>query len=312
MIYVYHSLDEVPDAGDMNVTLTLGMFDGVHLGHKKILDQVGQYHQMGVQATGVVTFDRHPKELVDPSNSPRLLTTTAEKVKLLSDYKLTYILVLPFDNELAAMDAKDFVADVLVGRLRVNQMIIGYDSRFGRGGAGDAALLEQMGKAHGFTTKKVDAVKAGSYPVSSTAIRQLLDKGDVKAAASLLGRPYIIEGKVVKGLGLGKKLGFPTANVKPDQRKLIPMNGIYAAWCWTSEGKKLAAVNIGVRPTIPLKDPEVTVEVHIPDFEGDLYEMKVGVEFARFIRPEKKFENVKMLVEQIKKDVDIAKKLLAG
>jgi riboflavin kinase/FMN adenylyltransferase len=222
------------------------------------------------------------------------------------------VLALPFEKELAEMSAERFVTDVLAGRLRVNQMIVGYDARFGRGGAGNAALLEDMGARLGFTTKKVNAVKAGGLPISSTAIRKLLEKGETEAAARLLGRPYTVEGKVVKGLGIGRKMGFPTANIKTDPMKLIPANGIYAAWCRTPQGRKPAAVSIGLRPTIPLEKPPLTLEAHVIDFDGDLYGSKITIEFARFLRPERKYENIKLLAEQIRKDVELAKKILSG
>ena len=312
MIYVYHSIDDVPDFGEMNVTLTMGFFDGVHVGHRSILEQVGAYCQTGVQAAGLVTFDRHPSELLAPEKAPKLLTTLNEKLALLREFKLSYILVIPFEKKISTMYAKQFVEEVLVDKLKVTQMIVGYDTRFGREGAGDSKLLEEMGKRWNFKTKTVEAVKFGSKPVSSTSIRALLDQGDVKTAEQMLGRPYALGGKVVKGIGIGKKIGIPTANIQADPRKLIPRDGIYAAWCVTPEGRWKAAVNIGMRPTIPLENPSRTIEAHLIDFNGDLYGSEATLEFVRFVRPERKFENMKYLVEQIHKDVGIVKNLLTN
>ncbi len=309
-MYIYHSLDEVPDSEGMNVTLTLGVFDGVHLGHRKILDRVGTFFETGVQVTGLLTFDRHPIELLAPEKAPMLLTTMHEKIAALSEFKLTYIILLPFDGELAGMSAERFVEDILVERLHVTKMIVGYDTRFGSGGKGDAKLLVEMGQRWNFKTETVDAVKYGSGPISSTAIRTLLGKGDVQNAAQMLGRPYTIEGKVVKGLGLGRKIGIPTININTEPRKLLPHNGVYCGYCMTPSGRRKAVVNIGVKPTIPREKPTRVVEAHLIDFDGDLYGNNVVLEFSRVLRPEKKFDNVKGLVVQIRKDIELAKNLL--
>jgi riboflavin kinase / FMN adenylyltransferase len=310
VIYVYHSIDEVPDPGEMNVTLTLGFFDGVHVGHQRILDSLGTYFDTGVQATGIVTFDRHPGELIAPEKAPLLLTTLQEKLTILSKFKLTYILVIPFEKNIATMGASQFVEEVLVGRLKATQLIVGYDAHFGRGGEGDTKLLEQMGQTWNFKTKTVEAVKQGSKPVSSTVIRGLIEKGDVRTAEQMLGRRYSITGKVVKGIGVGRKIGVPTINIETDARKLIPQNGIYACWCDTPSGRWKTALNIGLRPTLPLKNPTRTIEAHLIDFDGDLYGSEVTLEFVTFVRPERKFENVKYLVEQIHRDIELAKNVL--
>ncbi len=309
-MYVYRSLDEVPDSEGMNVTLTLGVFDGVHLGHRKILDRVGTFFETGVQVTGLVTFDKHPIELLAPENAPMLLTTMHEKIAALSEFRLTYTLVLPFDRDLAGMSAERFVEDVLVERLMVNKVIVGYDTRFGSKGKGDMKLLTEMGQRWNFKTETVEVVKQGTGPISSTAIRTLLEKGDVQSAAQMLGRPYTIEGKVVKGIGLGRRIGIPTINVSSEPRKLLPHNGVYAAYCSTPAGRKKAVVNIGVKPTIPREKATRVVEAHLMDFDGDLYGHNVVLELWRIMRAEKKFDNVKDLIVQIRKDIELAKNML--
>ncbi len=303
---VYHSIDEVPDTGEMNVTLTLGFFDGVHIGHKKVLDRLGEFHEPGTQVTGVVTFDRHPSEVFTPERALGLLTTQEEKLAFLGKFKISYVLVIPFDTHFASIPAWDFIEKILVGKLNVRHIVAGYDTRFGRGREGDVKMLEEAGKTSYFTVESILPVKFGDIAISSTAIRNSLLKGDVHSAQAMLGRPYTITGSVAKGERLGTKLGFPTANIAVPLRKIVPANGVYAAWCHTPDGIKKCAVNIGVRPTVAKQDAARTVEAHIMGFEGDLYNVAVTLEFERFIRPEKKFPDKAALVAQMKKDIAIA------
>lgn len=307
---VYHSLEEVPRPEGMSVVLTMGFFDGVHLGHRKILDRLGQFFDPGAQITGVVTFASHPAEYFAPDRVPKLLTVQKEKLTILGAMNISYILMLSFDKKLVEMPGEQFVEEVLLGRLGVKHMIAGYDTRFGKNRDMDIHKLEAAGKKFGFKVETIQAVKLGGRTISSTAIREMLGKGDAASAEACLGRPYSVEGKVVKGLGLGRRLGIPTANLEIDPQKLFPANGVYAARCATPQGKFKAAVNIGFRPTIPQKSPVLSVEAHLIGFEGDLYDTNITIEFARYIRPEKKFSGVKELVEQMAKDIALAETIL--
>lgn len=308
---IYHSLAEVPDPEEMNVALTMGSFDGVHLGHQKILAKVASYREPGVQIAGVVTFDPHPLEIINPDAAPRLITPLKEKLVLLDRYRFSYVLVLPFDRQVCDMSHQDFVKEILVDKLGVKKLIVGHDVTFGAGAKGDGKYLETAGKEFGFGTEITAPVKNSGKVISSTAIRKLLqEKGDARIAQAMLGRPFRITGKVVKGLGLGKRIGVPTANIKTHPKKLIPLFGVYAAYALV-DGKRVKSVmNIGVRPTIPMKKPSLCIEAHLLDFDGDLYDSEITVEFTRFIRPEKKFDNVKLLVAQMKKDIAIASTVL--
>ncbi|HPI75591.1 MAG TPA: bifunctional riboflavin kinase/FAD synthetase [bacterium] len=307
-MHVFNSFEEVPSQQGMNVTLTLGFFDGVHLGHRRILDRVGMFYDPGVQVSGLVTFDPHPSELLAPDKVPQLLTTKEEKIEILKDFKLSYILFAPFNAELAQMPAERFVDEMLVRRLGAKQIIAGYDTRFGSGKRGDVELLKKMGAEKGFTVERIDVVRTDNKSVSSTAIRELLLKGEVTAAEGMLGRPYAMKGEVVKGIGIGKKLGFPTANLKVDPKKLVPADGVYAAMCETGGETVKAAVSIGSRPTIPLKNPDRVIEAHLIGFNGDLYGKELKVEFTRRLRPQRKYGDAKALAEQLAKDIELAEK----
>lgn len=307
---VLHSLDEVPHPEGLNVVLTMGFFDGVHLGHRRILDRLGQFYDPGVQITGLVTFASHPTEYFAPERVPKLLTPQKEKFAIFSALKLSYIMVLAFDEKLVGMTGEQFIEEILVGRLGMRHIIAGYDTRFGKNRDTDVKKLEAAGKRLGFKVEVIQPVKLGGKTVSSTAIREMLGKGDIAGAESFLGRPYTVDGRVLRGQGIGRRLGFPTINLETDPAKLIPMNGIYTARCHVDNTKWKAAVNIGYRPTIPQKAPRLVVEAHLIGFDGDLYDKTVTLEFVRFIRPEKKFSSAKELVDQIRKDVDLADKML--
>ncbi|HOO56572.1 MAG TPA: bifunctional riboflavin kinase/FAD synthetase [bacterium] len=310
-MHVYHSPDEVPDPEGMNVALTMGFFDGVHIGHRKILEKLGRYYDPGVQITGLVTMDPHPASVLDPENAPKLITTLKEKIDIFSSFNLSYVLILPFSGDVSQMPAKQFLQEVLVEKLKVKKMIVGYDTRFGRNRDGDVRLLEKEGARIGFGVETVQAVKLGSSgPVSSTAIRNALMNGKPEEAASMLGSNYIIRGSVVKGFGLGSRLGIPTANVEIDPEKLVPGHGVYAAYCRIGNRKLKSAVNIGLRPTIPQKSPKPVIEAHLLDFKDDVYGKDIEVEFVNFIRPERKYSDAKALVGQMRKDIELAENKL--
>ncbi len=308
---IYHSLEDVPTPEEMNVALTMGSFDGVHIGHQKILKKVAEYRDPGVQVAAVVTFEPHPLEIISPAAAPCLLTPLREKLLLLETYRFSYTLVLNFDKELSMMSHQDFVRDVLVGRLGVKKLIIGHDVHFGAGAGGNGKYLESAGRELGFSTEIVAPVKNSGKIISSTAIRTTLkEKGDVRIAKAMLGRPYAITGKVVKGIGLGRKLGVPTANIATYPKKLMPLYGVYAAYAEVGDRRVKAVANIGVRPTIPMKKPVLCIEAHLLDFSEDIYDEKMTIEFVRFLRPEKKFDNVKLLLAQMQKDIAIASTVL--
>lgn len=303
---VYKSLAEVAAPGDIDVTLTMGSFDGVHTGHRLILEKVGEYFEPGEQIAGLVTFDPHPLAVIAPEKAPALLTTPKEKIHILSGFNLSYVLVLKFDGKLRGMAAGDFVEKVLVEKLGVKKLIVGYDTRFGSGGKGDVKFLEKVSGGFGFDVEVVAPVKYKGKVVSSTAVRQALDEGNVSLAAAMLGRPYSAGGPVEKGMGIGAKLGVRTANLKIDPKKHLPRRGVYSVYVIVGNERLRGVANIGVKPTIKRKEPTPVFEVHLLDFDRDLYGEALEVQFVKFLRPEQKFGSAAELVRQIRKDIDIA------
>jgi riboflavin kinase / FMN adenylyltransferase len=291
-----------PDASASAVAL--GAFDGIHLGHRAILGTaVALARQGGLQAVAC-TFDRHPTEVLQPDRAPLPITTLEERLELIAETGIDTTIVIPFTREIAATEAKDFVRDVLVGRLKAREIVVGFNHRFGRAARGDAALLESLAGPLGFRAHVVRALMVDGVAVSSSEIRAALQRGDLPAAARLLGRPYSIRGEVVHGAGRGRTLGFPTANIKTDRPLGLPV-GVYACRLAVGGGQHQAVVNVGFRPTFGVN--ELAVEAHVLDFTGDLYDQRVTVTFVSRLRDEQKFPNVDALRQQIALDVAAAR-----
>jgi riboflavin kinase/FMN adenylyltransferase len=284
--------------------VALGVFDGVHLAHRAILGAaVSRARELGVQALAC-TFDPHPMEVLQPERAPVPLTTIPERLDLMAETGLDGAVVIAFTRALAAMEPEAFVKDVLVGRLKAREVVVGFNHRFGRGARGDAAMLESLGERLGFRAHVVAPLQVDGVPVSSTEVRAALQRGDLAVATRFLGRPYSVGGTVVHGAGRGRTLGFPTANVKPDRPVLVPA-GVYGCDLLLDAVAHHAVVNIGVRPTFGEATP--TVEAHVLDFAGDMYDRQVVLRFLEPLRPERKFASVDDLKAQIAEDIKEAR-----
>jgi len=289
--------------------VTVGTFDGVHRGHWAVLQEIRLRAKETGRRSVLVTFHPHPLKIVRPDEAPPLLTTPTEKKEILAETGLDYAVFLPFTQVLAEYSPRRFVEEILIGRLGVQELVIGYDHGFGKGRSGDVLTLRDIGRDLRFTVDVVSPIRTGEAPVSSTRIRKALLEGDVESARRGLGRPYCIRGMVVRGEGRGRKLGFPTANLwVPVNGKLIPPPGVYAVRAGLRRGVFGGAIHIGPRPTFRGSPP--TIELHLFDFDDDLYGEQIRVEFIRFIRDVRPFSSASALVDQLKLDVDAAREAL--
>ena len=308
----------VPPAGGSAVTI--GAYDGVHIGHQALLaDLRARAEQRGL-ATVVVTFDRHPATVVRPDSAPLLLCDLAQKLELLAAAEVDRTVVVPFDEERANESAEDFVSEVLIGGLSSRLVVVGEDFHFGHGRKGNVALLKEMGVDGGFTVEGISLTTAGdaglgTASISSTRIRSLVAEGRVADAALLLGRPHQVRGVVVHGDARGgADLGFPTANVEVPAGIAIPAVGVYAGWYERPDGTRwAAAISVGTRPTFYGDAGRLLVEAFLLDFDGDLYGEEARVSFVdRVRRDELRFDSVDDLVTQMHRDVDATRTALAG
>lgn len=295
----------IPDVREMTrhfprLALTAGIFDGVHLGHRRVLERVIACARERDGAAGLLTMDPHPREVFSPDHAPNLLTTKTKKLRLLEEIGLDAVFILPFNREVARLDRREFVAEILVNRLRVEALIVGHDFCFGRNALGDYAFLCEVAPEFGFTIEQAPAVLLDGERISSTLIRERILQGDLDHAERLLGRKYSLSGVVKGGRGVGEQLGFPTANVQP-HHSAVPAQGVYAARARLDGGTFAAAVNIGIAPTIRHED--LTVEAHLLDFAGDLLGQEIEIEFHKRLRSERKFPSREALAEQIRRDV---------
>ena len=294
---------ETPDGG---TAVTIGAFDGVHLGHRHLLGRLAERARARGLDVAVVTFDRHPATVVRPESAPLLLTDLEQKLELLADCGVDLTLVVPFDAARADESAEDFVDEVLVGTLGARLVVEGADFHFGHGRKGTVDLLRELGAVRGFEVEGVDLAGVADGSVSSTRIRRLVAEGDVEAAAQLLGRPHEVRGTVVHGDGRGRaELGIPTANVDVPAEIALPGVGIYAGRYRGPDGAvHPAAISIGRRPTFyETDDQSPLLEAYLLDFDGDLYGQSARVSFAVRLRGERRFERVDDLVAQMHDDV---------
>ncbi len=291
--------------------VSIGIFDGVHRGHREILGHLLRQAGKNRGRTAVITFDPHPRSFLQPDHPPRILTSLEEKSAILESLGIDLLIVLSFNEELAAVEGEQFVQSVLVDRLHTKKIIVGYDFRLGRGREGGSELLFEMGRRLGFEATFIDPVEHEGKPVKSTWIRDEIEGGDVGRAADLLDRYYSISGRVETGSGRGRSLGAATANLSvPDRTRLWPGDGVYAVYVELEEKTYPAVANVGVKPTFNGK--ERSMEAHLLDFEGELVDRKMTVHFVRRLRNEKKFDSADSLSRQIAKDVRAARELLEG
>jgi riboflavin kinase/FMN adenylyltransferase len=291
-----------PDAGPSAVAL--GAFDGIHLGHRAILGTAVALARQGKIRALACTFDRHPMEVLQPDRAPMPITTLEERLELIAGTGIDTTVVIPFTPAVASIEAKAFVQNVLIGTLQAREIVVGFNHRFGRGARGDAQLLESLAAPLGFRAHIVPALMVDGVAVSSSEIRAALQRGDLPNAERLLGRPYSIRGEVVRGAGRGRTLGFPTANVKTERPLGLPV-GVYVCRLLVGAREHQAVVNVGYRPTFG--ETDLSVEAHVLDFGGDLYDQRVTLTFLRRLREERKFPSVDALKEQIALDVAAAR-----
>lgn len=303
--------DDLPpgESAFSRTVATIGNFDGVHLGHRAILGLVCQRaRELGGQAVAV-TFNPHPVKVLRPEVNLPLLNTQDQKLQLLSDLGLDAVVVLPFTRKFAALPAREFVERYFCDRLRIREVVVGHDYCFGRGREGNIDLLKEMGETHGFTVQVVWPVEVDGAVVHSSLIRALLRLGKVVEAGRLLGRPYAVAGRVVQGKGRGAKLlGVPTANLLT-ANELLPACGIYAVWVRRGAATLAGVANIGTCPTFG--NTELSLEVHLMEFSGDLYGESLEVQFVNRLREEQRFPSLEALAAQIHADIAAARRALA-
>jgi len=292
---------------DKDTLLTVGVFDGVHLGHKfllsRLLEQAGQQNLLG----GVVTFRRHPQEVLRPQSKLPFLTDLVERNRLLENEGIALIVPLPFTPEVSRLNARQFVS-LLKQYLRMRGLVIGPDFALGRGREGSADTLRALGKESGFSVTVVSAVMINGEVVSSTAIRKALAAGDMKKVCRLAGRTFSLHGAVVGGAGRGMELGFPTANLEIDPGQAAPADGVYAGWAYIDGRAYQAMTNIGQNPTFG--DSKRAVEVYVVDYQGDLYGHELKIDIMERLRGEQKFDSVEELKQQMTEDVKHGKAIL--
>ena len=288
---------------------TIGNFDGVHLGHQRVLRQVKlQAIMQGLPAV-VILFEPQPLEFFAKDQGPRRITRLREKLRLLEEHGIDRVLCLRFDARLLALTANDFIDQLLVSGLAVSHFVVGDDFRFGQGRTGDFALLQEAGAQHQFEVQNTETCELDGERVSSTRIRSALDEYDLAAVERFIGRPFTISGKVAYGQQLGRKLGVPTANIRL-QKPRPALQGVYATWVHGLLDQPIASIaNIGYRPTVAGVQPQL--EVHLFDFSGDIYGKNISVEVCEFIRTEQKFDGLEQLQAQIKKDMQVARDFFA-
>jgi len=301
----FNSLDEVQPG---NAWVTIGSFDGVHRGHQVLLKGlIAQAHAANSRAA-VVTFFPHPSVVLRANTNAVYLTSPQERARRLGALGVDHVITLEFTQKLAETSAHDFIADLHTG-LGMSHLWVGFNFALGRGREGDIPALQRLGDVFGFELHVIPPFEADGEIVSSSLIRTCVQKGDVTRAARLLGRWYAIEGPVVPGDGRGRTIRIPTANLDVWDKQVMPANGVYAGWANISGERRLAVTNVGVRPTFEAQPVKPRAEIHVLDFDQDLYGKTVSFEFVRFLRGEQKFASVEALVAQIHQDIQKTREL---
>ena len=290
--------------------LAIGVFDGMHLGHQAVISTSAE-HARSVNGTPVVvTFDPHPEKVLRPQAAPHLLTATQHKIGLIRDLGVGHLLIIAFDKQFAATEPEDFVQQLVKHSKPLREICVGHEWAFGKNRRGNLELLKKLGARFDFGVVGIPPVTVNGEIVSSTTIRQAVEAGDLRKAAAMLGREYTILGTVVRGDDLGKKIGFPTANLSAHNEQ-FPPNGVYFAQAILNGVIYPGVVNLGYRPTVSSEKDRV-LEIHLSDFDRDIYGSDLEVRFVRYLRPEKKFESVEALARQIALDVKQARELAAA
>lgn len=283
-----------------HVVLTAGSFDGVHRGHRRIIDEVIDAARAAEGTAALLTLRPHPREFFSPDRAPNLLTSHAKKLELFREAGLDAVFILPFGAEVAAMEPLEFVERIIHDRCRAREVVVGHDFCFGKDARGNFDLLRQAGTHYGFEARQVPPLLIDGERVSSTLIREQVLQGDLERAELFLGRKYSIRGEVIRGRGIGATLGFPTANIKP-HHSAMPAQGVYVAEALLNGERHPAAVNIGIAPTVRQED--LFIEAFLLDYTGQLLGSEIELVFHKRLRPEKKFPNYDALTAQIAQDV---------
>ena len=298
-VKIYHSIEAFQKI--KNAVVTTGTFDGVHMGHMKIIKRLRKIANDIDGETVLLTFSPHPRIVLFSDNTLKLLSTKNEKIALLKEAGIDHLIIHPFSREFSRLSSVEFVRDILVNQIGTSRLVIGYNHHFGRNREGSFDHLKEYGPLYGFQVEEISAQDVKEVSVSSTKIRKALEKGDIATANEYLTHDFSLSGIVVKGNHLGHQIGFPTANLKVlDSHKLIPANGVYAVHVLVRGKKYRGMLNIGVRPTVD--GAEKTIEVHIIDFDEEIYGESLVVSFDRWIRKEEKFDSLDALKTQLKKD----------
>lgn len=302
-------LDEVKR--DLQTVLTVGTFDGLHAGHRVLVNKVISTAKKNNCRSVIVTFDPHPREIINPGTAGiRLLSSLKERSEILADMGVDLMIVIPFDRDFSLLTSEEFVRDIVWEKIGVSHFVIGYDHQFGRNREGTIDTVQRLGSELGFESFVVSKQEVADKTVSSTVIRNTIqEKGDMGLAAGFLERYYLLNGTVVHGDKRGKKIGYPTANIQPDNpKKVVPKCGVYAVWARVNSNYLPGMMNIGERPTFD--GAGVALEVHIFDFDSDIYGKEIQVQFVARLRDEKEFAGIDELKEQLKEDEVSARKLL--
>jgi riboflavin kinase / FMN adenylyltransferase len=288
-----------------NPIVTVGTFDGVHIGHQRIIQRINQLAKEVGGESVLLTFNPHPRIVLFPDDEDiKLITSSEEKNEMLEKFGLQHVIHLPFEKSFSRLSAQEYIRDFLVNGIGLHTIVIGYDHRFGRNRQGDLSLLKELSPVYGFNVEEIAAQTIEDINVSSTKIRLALLDGNIALANEFLGHPFSINGKVVKGEQIGRTIGFPTANVYvEDSYKILPKNGVYGVKV-VLYGKTYAGImNVGIKPTLPGQSQRPTVEVHLFDFEGDIYGERLTILPEQFIRAEQKFDSLHELKAQIQQDI---------
>ena len=308
---IYHNINNFEAK---NPVVTIGTFDGVHLGHQKVIARLKEFARKHHGESVIFTFHPHPRLVTAPNEGNlRLLTTIEEKKQLFEKSGIDHLIVYPFTKTFSELSYSSFVKNILVDKLKTRCLVVGYDHRFGKNREGSFEYLKECAKSYNFKIEKLDALLIDEAHVSSTRIRNALEDGDVEQANKFLGYRFTLHGTVVEGQRVGRKMGFPTANIEAsDPHKLIPGYGVYAVEIILSGEKYGGMLNIGTRPTFNNNADNRSIEVHIFNFSGDIYNKEITLIFEAKIRNEKKFSGPEALVEQLKKDKETALEILSG
>jgi riboflavin kinase/FMN adenylyltransferase len=296
---IFHSINDFRST--KKTILTLGTFDGVHIGHRKILERVTQNTENRKYESLVLTFFPHPRMVLQGESEVKLLNTLSEKIDLLEKIGIQNLVIHPFDETFSRLTAEEFVKTVLVDQFHIQKIIIGHDHRFGRNRTANIDDLIAFGKQYGFEVEQISVQEIDAVSISSTKIRTALLEGNMALANEFLGYDYFISGTILKGKQLGRTIGFPTANLQIDEKfKLIPRNGVYVVKSTINQKTVFGMMNIGFNPTVAGEN--LSIEIHYFDFNGELYDQKISVSLLEYLRPEQKFDSVALLKQQLDKD----------